>query len=162
MSWLKAEIIPTYEYVSQTNRYMEFARDIARCLFKVWGWNEKTTPVCVLVDKEQNIVSWAACADGAHALQRHCDRSGTQGTSYNDCEWCRPEKHAEALALSRTDARLKGGTAYLWGHYKMCSHCVALLYDAGITRLVLLNEAERLFDRHRIGNLIGRPEQFIL
>lgn len=153
---------PDYEYVSQSNRYMEFARDIGKALFKVWGWGEKTTPICVLVDSDQNIVSWAAAADGMHPLNKHCDRLHAKGLSYNDCEWCRPEKHAEALALSRTDVRLKHGTAYLWGHYKMCSHCTALLKDAGIKHFVLVKDAEQIFDRHKVGNLVGRPEQFLL
>ena len=153
---------PEYEYVSQSEQHMTFARDVARSLYKVWGWNQKTTPVCVLVDKDLNIVSWAAAADGMHPLQRHCDRTMSPGSSYNDCEWCIPEKHAEALALLRTDVRLKGGTAYLWGHYKMCVHCVDLLRYAGVKRFVLLEEAATLFDRHKPGNMIGRPEQFLL
>lgn len=153
---------PEYEYVRQSDRVMTFARDVARALYKVWGWNGKTTPVCVLVDRDQNVVSWAAAADGMHPLNRHCDRLMTRGTSYDECEWCSPERHAEALALLRCDVSLKKGTAYLWGHFRMCSHCRELLESAGVRRFVLLEDADRLFDRHKAGNLIGRPEQFLL
>ncbi len=150
-----------YIYVPQSNQYMTFARDIARACYKVWGWDKKTQPVAVIVQKEE-IVSWAIAADGMHALNRVCDREMDKGSDYDACEWCRPAMHAEALAVSRAGTSLGGATCYVWGHYKMCDHCVLLLNKAGIKSLVLMKDSEILFNRHRAGSLVGRPEKFLI
>ncbi len=155
---------PKYRYVNITNKYMFFAYRIAKALYLVNGWNQKTTPVAVIVNNGL-AYSWAAAAHGLHALEGRCERSDKPGSPYSDCKWCVPSHHAERLALdfalkSYKKGTLKGASVYMYGHWHMCQDCVAVLRAAGIKDFVLLENSSELFDRHHENTVIGTPHQF--
>lgn len=151
-----------YEYVNLENQFMRLAYKLAKNLYMVKKWNLKTTPVAVLV-KNGEYINHGVCADGAHAINGHCDRLGEAGTSYGNCKHCAEEEHAERKALQAAyDKDLQGSEVYVYGHYKMCDHCIAALKARGVTRFVLLENASTLFDRHHPQTVLGTENQFLI
>lgn len=150
-----------YQHVSLDNEWMRLAYTVAKSLYEVKNWNKKTTPVAVIVSKDNKFLSYAACANGAHAINGSCNRLTTRGSSYDNCEYCQEQNHAERLALKKcSDMDLSGCTIYLYGHYHMCTTCLQALDNRGIKKAVLLKDASVLFNRHKKGTVIGTKNQF--
>jgi deoxycytidylate deaminase len=64
------------------------------------------------------------------------------GEGYEKCDTiCRQAGHAEQQALrnaERLRVDVRGGHAYMLGHYYACAGCCALLRDAGIASITIL------------------------
>lgn len=153
-----------YRYVGIDNLAMHFAYMRAKELYMHRRWNKKTTPVAVIM-KNNEPISWAASANGAHAIEGKCYRLNKRGSDYSECGWCSEDNHAEQIALRRAKEQnqsVHGCDLYLYGHWHMCETCRKALKEAGIENLFLLENAAVLFDRHHPKTVIGKEEQFKL
>lgn len=151
-----------YEYVSLDNEWMRLAYKLAKNLYFINKWNLKTTPVAIIV-KNNRYITHGICADGAHPLQAKCDRLDTKGSSYETCEYCREDQHAERKALQEAyDKDLAGAIIYVYGHYKLCDSCIKALNERGIFSCVLLENSKILFDRHDPDTVLGTEKQFLI
>ncbi len=141
------------------NPHMRMAYRIAKDLYFVNRWNEKTVPVCVLV-KDKKILSYGVGGNGMHQMTGMCARVDKPGSDYSLCQWCDGWQHAEQWALRRCQEDPRGATMYMYGMYKLCPVCEDTLEANGIKDVVILRRAKVLFDRHRIGTVVGKPKQF--
>lgn len=155
----------TYNRVSLENPWMRLAYNIAKGFYWVRGWNLKTTPVAVIVSPSGQYLGHGACADGMHAIKGTCNRLEEKGTSYDTCPYCHEDEHAEKRALKAALSKqpyLIGSSIYIYGHYKVCDHCIQELHRNGIYHIYILENAEVLFDRHHKDTVLGTPKQFIM
>lgn len=152
-----------YEKVSLKNIYMKAAYNEAKKLYLYKQWNLKTTPVAAIV-KNEKIISIGACANGAHAITGFCERLNKPGSSYDECENCKNDQHAEIIALKKISENfnLFKAKVFLYGHYKCCDGCIKNLNNKGINECYLLNNSEILFDRHNSKTVLGTDKQFII
>jgi deoxycytidylate deaminase len=154
-----------YSYVSSKHPIMVIAYYMAKGLYEIHEWNLKTTPIAIVVDKKGRVVVSGICADGAHPKLATCDRLKKKGTPYNTCTHCSQEEHAEIKAIQKLSddeiRRAKDFKLYLYGHYKICENCQQELLKIGLTKIVLLENAEILFDRHNPGTVLGKKTQFL-
>lgn len=148
-----------YEYVKGSNVHMQTMYAIARALYSVNRWNQKTTPICIIARGDE-VLALGIAGNGMHPLTAHCDRVDKPGSDYSACKWCQEDQHAEIRALSclKTDAR--GAKAYLYGHFHACDNCCKGMELFGIETVVLLEKSSELFDRHHPNTVIGKPDQF--
>ena len=151
-----------YQYISIQNKWMRVAYDKAKQLYLLKRWNLKTTPICVIVNNNNHMISIAACANGTHPLIGKCDRLAEAKTAYSNCKFCQYDQHAEYLALKNIPewVNLKHARMYLYGHYRVCSHCQKALQDRGINKYYLLKDSHILFDRHNPKTVVGTRQQF--
>lgn len=150
-----------YEYVHLENKYMLFAYSIAKAFYELEKWNNKTSPVAVIVQGGK-VVSYAITADGAHARYGVCGRLVTPGQPYSDCLYCVEDQHAEQIAINRLKIDPHGSEIYIYGMYKVCPTCETTLVKNGITTCYLLEDSSVLFDRHNEKTVLGTKEQFIM
>lgn len=147
--------------VTLQNEWMKLAYNIAKQHYVINNWNLKTTPVAVIVGQDGRYISHGSCADGRHAIHGFCNRLEVAGSSYENCMFCHEVQHAERLAIEAAgDKPLIGASIYIYGHYKVCEHCLKLLHFHGITQIYILENAHVLFDRHNPNTVLGKPEQF--
>lgn len=100
----------------------------------------KLTVRCVITDASGLVsgvgTNW--CDSGVPVCPR------APGEGYAKCQTvCNQDGHAEIQALRYAHIRghdIKGGTAYLSGHYHACEPCARALRDAGIATLVIRQE----------------------
>lgn len=159
-----------FEHVTISNPWMWLAYLIAKDFYKIHLWNKKTIPVAVLISATGEYISHGICSNGMHAVLGHCNRIEEKGTPYHLCEHCATDQHAEVKAIENASFRFSGlnilptkdATMYIYGHYKTCDSCYTLLEMAGIKKVVFLENAEVLFDRHNPNTVIGTAKQFML
>ena len=152
-----------YRITTLRNEWMKLAYNIAKQHYAVGNWNKKTTPVAVIVSSNGKYISHGSCADGKHAILGTCKRLETKGSDYSDCPYCHEFEHAERKAVDAAGVEpLLGAVMYLYGHYRVCEHCLNLLNSRGIVTIYLLEDAHTLFDRHNANTVIGKPSQFIV
>ena len=80
------------------------------------------------------------------------------GQSYELCEGCHPKNHSEPRAIA--DARAQGhnpsgADLYLWGHWWACEPCWNAMKEAGIDKVYLLEDSEKLFNKANKENVLG-------
>lgn len=133
------------QYVDETDDYMSMARLVAARMSLDIGH-----PVgAVVVDREGVMLGVGANGSSFHAEQG-CIRKQlgcASGVGYHLCAGCSPLNHAEVSALRRCKDKdaVRGGSLYLWGHYWCCDDCCREMRAAGIERVYLLRDADKLF-----------------
>ncbi len=149
-----------YEYVDLNDKYMSVAYTYGKRIYMQHNWNHKTIPIAIIV-KDGKYISKGICSDGGHAKEGRCDRLKEAGTDYDSCPHCKEEEHAERKALiAAYDKDLNGAVIYVYGHYKLCSECILALNARGITKCILLENSDILFNRHDKRTVLGTPDQF--
>jgi deoxycytidylate deaminase len=143
---------------------MRLAYKVAKGFYAIKGWNKKTCPIAVIA-RNRSILAVGVAGRGMHQFHGKCSRTDKPGSKYDECEYCREDQHAEQQALEelRKSPIMRdptGATCYLYGHYKMCSSCIAAMHKVGITDFVLLENSAILFNRHVDGTVVGTPQQF--
>lgn len=66
-----------------------------------------------------------------------------EGEDYDKChDICHTIGHAEAVAVRQVpEGEAVGGTAYLFGHYRICDDCAAKLESIGVRSVVIMEPA---------------------
>jgi dephospho-CoA kinase len=135
------------------------------------GSLDATMPVgCVVVvgdrGPDRSVDAGRIVGRGANGSALHashgCERvrlGCASGEGYDLCAGCAPSNHAEAVALRDAAARGEstvGARIYLWGHYWVCRDCRAAIDAAGVAEVLLIEGAERFFDRNHPESHVGR------
>ncbi len=149
-------------YVTIKNPHMRTAYNIAKSLYLVRKWNKKTIPVCIIA-KDDELLSFGVGGNGLHQVAGDCDRLlASKGSAYGDCKWCDYPVHAERNAINMLRSYPFKAVAYMYGHYKVCEECKKALKSVGIEHVILLKNADVLFNRHNPKSVVGKEEQFKL
>ena len=146
------------QYVPPLNTFMQEARRVA--LSRSLDDAVKTGSVIV---KNEEIIGRGA--NGSDYHKHHvCERvrlGVATGQGYELCEGCHPKNHSERRAIENAHASghdTTGADLYLWGHWWCCEPCWNAMTQAGIRHVFLLEGSERLFDKSRPDNILGKWE----
>ena len=162
MSDIKYPYLPegrAIEYVPPNNEFIRAARLFARLQSL-----DKKMPGAAVVVKDGKIIG--VSANGSDHHKKHgCERVRLKcptGQGYELCEGCHPKNHSEPRAIQNArDQRYdpRGADLYLWGHWWCCKWCWNAMIEAGIARVVLMENSEVLFNREHPDNIVGRQLQ---
>lgn len=122
---------------------------------------DKAMPNASVIVLDDTIVGRAANGSDYHDTHG-CERVRLNiptGQSYELCEGCHPKNHSEPKSIA--DARANGhdpsgADLYLWGHWWCCEPCWQTILEAGIRKVYLLKNSEKLFNKAHPGNIVGR------
>ena len=148
----------TIGYVGMDNPYLREAKEFAK-----EHSLDKAMPNASVVVRAGIIVGRGANGSDYHDAHE-CERikqSIPTGQGYELCEGCHPKNHSEPKAVA--DAQAQTGTTdlsdtdlYLWGHWWCCEPCWKVMLDAGIRKVYLLANSEKLFNKAHPDNIVGR------
>ena len=143
-------------YVGARSKYMRMAKEFARSHAL-----DKTMPGAAVVVKNGKVIGIGANGSDHHAKHgcRRVELGCKTGEGYELCEGCHPKNHSEASALTNALAHhqdTRGARLYLWGHWWVCRSCWKRIVEAGITKVILQENSEVLFNKEHPDNIVGR------
>lgn len=82
------------------------------------------------------------------------------GQGYELCEGCHPKNHSEPRAIKDALKKypkevLASSELYLWGHWWACESCWKAMIDAGIKKVYLEHDSQKLYNKEHPENIIG-------
>lgn len=81
------------------------------------------------------------------------------GEDYDLCVGCQPQNHSErrVICLAReNNMPTSDADLYLWGHFGCCRDCWSTIIAAGINDVILVRDANILFNKKHPKNIIGK------
>lgn len=146
----------TIIYVKPDNEYMRLAKEFARA-----NSLDRAMPGAAVIVRDNKILGIGT--NGSEYHKKHtCRRKELgckTGEGYELCEGCHPRNHSEPSAIrdaQKMENATRGSDLYLWGHWWCCKPCWDVMEEAGIRNVYLLADSEKLFDKERPGNIVGR------
>ena len=151
-----------YHAVPLENKYMWHAYHVAKMYYMQSRWNDRQSPVAVLVEKASGkIIHTVIAARGAHYIFEKCDRLKAHDMPYEACDLCKEYQHAEALLAKDLSSRsFKGHVVYIYGQWHCCANCEKILKRKGVEKVFIMENAKALFSRASATTVIGSPKQF--
>jgi deoxycytidylate deaminase len=148
-----------FNYVPESNPYMQAAKEHA-----LGHSLDNAMPTGSVIVKDGEIIGKGANGSNYHT-ENGCERVKQgipTGQQYELCEGCHPKNHSEPRAIE--DARENGHSTedaelYLWGHWWACEPCWRAVLDAGITKIHLMEESEKLFNKVRSARVEQNEEK---
>lgn len=97
----------------------------------------KQNTIAIIVNNGSYFIGSNWCDDP----QDDCPRGNMKsGEGYHLCkEVCKQKYHAEVDAVKKAGNNAKGGTLFLIGHYYMCDPCKKVVDEAGIEKVVIVD-----------------------
>lgn len=144
------------DYVYSGNVFMILAKELARTKSL-----DKVMPSAAFVVKDSVILGIGTNGSDYHE-KNGCQRiklGCKTGEGYEFCEGCSPVNHSEQKAvLGAVSYNLdtNGADMYLWGHWWCCKSCWDAMINAGINKVFLLYDSEKLFNKEHPDNIVGR------
>jgi deoxycytidylate deaminase len=140
-------------YVSMDNVFMQEAKKYAR-----ENSLDKSMPTSSVIVKDGNIIGHGANGSKYHETHicERVKRGIPTGQGYELCEGCHPKNHSEPRAIDDAGESAKGADLYLWGHWWCCEPCWNSIIGAGIKDVYLVEGSEVLFNREKVGNIVGK------
>jgi len=144
------------EYVPKDNQFIREAKEYART-----NSLDKTMPNASVIVKDGEVIGRGA--NGSTYHETHvCERVRLgipTGQGYELCEGCHPKNHSEPKAIKNAQEQgndTHGADIYLWGHWWCCEPCWNSMKQAGIKKVFLLEDSEKLFNKDDPNNIVGK------
>lgn len=137
------------------NEYMQAAFEAARD-----NSHDVTMPTGSVIVLDGEIIGRGANGSDYHKANgcERVRRGIPTGQGYELCEGCHPHNHSEPRAIVdalESNHKLDGAVLYLWGHWWCCEPCWNAMINVGISKAVLLENSEVLFNKEAEGNIVG-------